>query len=166
MATEYEWAGEVEAVAKDIIATVDEHADLVHATILYVFRDKHSTSRGRVVLGKARKFTGLTKFLIEEEASGPLFVVEVAQNLWTGMTEEARRALVDHELSHLAVERQEDGTWVGRTRGHDVEEFLGVVERHGLWKADVAALATTAASKLEQLTLDLVGGGVDPDGDG
>ena len=86
-------------------------------------------------------------------------MIEVGRNLWDGMTPQQRRALVDHELCHLSVEQDDDGSWVGRTRGHDVEEFVSIIDRHGLWKADVAALASSAAAQLEQLTFELVDGG-------
>ncbi|MBD3784576.1 MAG: hypothetical protein IE926_16775 [Micrococcales bacterium] len=152
--TTYEWADtEVEPIAKALIAEVKDHEDLVHARILYVFRDKHALSRGHAILGKARKVAGLTQFLVDDESiDAPLFVLEFPRDLWKEMTDQQRRALVDHELSHLAVERNDDGIWVGRTRGHDVEEFLAIVKRHGLWKADVQALAKVAAG---QLALDL-----------
>lgn len=164
--TDYQWAPEVEEVAKDVIATVDEHADLADATILYVFRDKATRAKGRMVLGRARQISGLGKFIVTQAPDSiPLFVLEIAKDTWADLTDEQRRALVDHELCHLAVETEDDGTLVGRTRGHDLEEFLGVVERHGLWKADVAALGAAAASKLDQLTFELVTTGADPDDD-
>lgn len=153
--TDYTWADGVEGIVKDLIATVEEHQDLANAQVLCVFRDKAATSRGRTVLGKARHIGGLTRFLITEVTS-PLFVLEIAANTWETLTDEQRRALVDHELSHLRIEQDDDGHWIGGTRGHDLEEFVAVVERHGLWKADVAALGTIAATKLEQLTLELV----------
>lgn len=31
---DYEWAQEVDEIVRDIIATVDEHQDLAHATII------------------------------------------------------------------------------------------------------------------------------------
>lgn len=162
MTVEYEWAPDVETIAKDIIATVEDHEHLAQAVILYVFRDKASRSRGRAVLGTARKVSGLNRFLVRDEDDLPLFVLEVAKDTWDDLTEEQRRALVDHELCHLVVDTEDDGTLVGRTRGHDLEEFVGIVERHGLWKADVAALGIAAASKVDQLTLELVTG--DDDG--
>ena len=162
--TTYEWADdEVEAIAKKLIADVKDHADLVHARILYVFHDKHAVSRGRAILGRARKITGLTQFLVDDETvDQPLFVLEFPRDLWTGMKPEQRKALVDHELSHLTVERNDDGIWVGRTRGHDVEEFFGIVTRHGLWKADVAELVKAAAG---QMPLELAVTDTDDDED-
>ena len=161
---DYEHAPDVETIAKDIIATVEDHADLAQAEIRYIFRDKAPRSRGRAVLGRARKITGLNRWLIQgDEDDLPLFVIEISQDTWEDLTDEGRRALVDHELSHLVVTTDDDGALVGGLRGHDLEEFVGVVERHGLWKADVAAMGTAAAAKVEQLTLELV---KDPDEDG
>jgi predicted metallopeptidase len=159
MATEYEYAPDVETIAKDLIADVEDHFDLGNVEILYVFRDKASRSRGRAVLGRARKVTGLNRFLIrpDDDPDLPLFVLEIAKDTWSDLTDEGRRALVDHELSHLVVGENEDGELVGGIRGHDLEEFIGVVERHGLWKPDVVAMGTAAAAKVEQLTLHLVG---------
>lgn len=145
--TEYTWAPDVEVVVKDIIGTVEQHHDLVHAQILCVFRDKAATSRGRLVLGRARKLGGLVAFLVDDDDERPLFVLEFAGDLWQTLNDKQRRALVDHELSHLTMEKDKYGQWVGGTRGHDLEEFLGVIDRHGLWKEDVASLGTLAAAK-------------------
>lgn len=164
--TDFKWATEVEEVVKEIIATVDDHADLVNATILCVFRDKATRSKGRTVLGKARQVTGLSKFIVTEAPDRiPLFIVEIAEDMWQTLTPEQRLALIDHELSHLYVEQDDLLGWKGGTRGHDLEEFLGVVERHGLWKGDVAAMGALSASKLDQLTFELVTGGADVDDD-
>ncbi|QIM20559.1 hypothetical protein G7075_04405 [Phycicoccus sp. HDW14] len=150
MSVEWEWAtDQVKPIADRLIADVKQHDDLKHAQILYVFRDVHAVTRGRAILGKARKIAGLTQFLVDDGSVGaPLFVLEFPKDLWEGMKPEQKKALVDHELSHLAVERNNDGEWVGRTRGHDVEEFLGVIKRNGLWKADVAALVKAGAGQM------------------
>ncbi|QIM19896.1 hypothetical protein G7075_00095 [Phycicoccus sp. HDW14] len=150
MSVEWEWAtDQVKPIADRLIADVKQHEDLKHAQILYVFRDVHAVARGRAILGKARKIAGLSQFLVDDESVGvPLFVLEFPKDLWEGMKPEQKRALVDHELSHLAVERNGEGEWVGRTRGHDVEEFLGVIQRNGLWKADVAALVKAGAGQM------------------
>lgn len=147
--TEYSWAtDEVGPIAERLIRDVEQHRNLSEAQILYVFRDVHAKSHGRAVLGRARKLAGLTQFLVDDGTVGmPLFVLEFPKDLWPGLKPEQKRALVDHELSHLAVEMNDAGEWVGRTRGHDVEEFLGVVKRNGIWKADVAALVKAAAGQ-------------------
>lgn len=74
------------------------------------------------------------------------FVIEIASDMWGtddelgnrfGLSDAQRVALVDHELCHCTV--NEDG--VPTLLHHDVEEFGQVVERHGLWKPDLAWFA-------------------------
>jgi putative metallopeptidase len=63
-------------------------------------------------------------------------------------------ALVEHELSHCGVERDVYGAPKFRKstgmpaftlRGHDVEEFVGVVRRYGAAAAGVQAMIDAAA---------------------
>lgn len=66
-------------------------------------------------------------------------------------------ALVEHELYHAGQERDEFGqpkfTREGRPkfgmRGHDIEEFVGVVRRYGAQAAGVAALVDAAKGRPE-----------------
>lgn len=62
------------------------------------------------------------------------------------MTDEQRIALLDHELCHAApmlddrTQEQvvdERGRKVWRMVKHDIEEFGAIVQRHGLYKADL-----------------------------
>jgi predicted metallopeptidase len=137
----YAEAPEVEKIARDLIDTI--HVHLVDVRIDYLFRDKAAVSGGKVRLGSARKVSGLTAFL--GKAEEPFFVIEIAAEQWASLPEEARRALVDHELSHCGVDTYEDkeGTIKQDLRiiKHDLEEFNDIVRRHGLWRADVEAFA-------------------------
>jgi hypothetical protein len=66
-------------------------------------------------------------------------------------------ALVEHELYHAGHARDEyglpkfrrDGSPAFRLRGHDVEEFVGVVRRYGAEAAGVSALVDAAAGRPE-----------------
>lgn len=161
--TAYEFAPEVERVAKELIRTEPDHALLERCRVLYVWRDKASKSMGRVVLGRARRISGLNAFLITSGEEESLYVIEIAADEWGRLTEPQRVALVDHELCHCRVLEEDDGSLSLKVRGHDVEEFFGIVERHGLWKRDVELLGVTAASQL-RLDLDLATGEIlDPD---
>lgn len=64
-------------------------------------------------------------------------------------------ALVDHELCHAAVARDEGGAMkhrpgssepIWKTRGHDVEQFVGTVRRWGAPAAGAAELVAAAAA--------------------
>lgn len=150
MAT-YWQAPEVKDIADDLIGTVDDHSGLKDVRIDYVFRDRAVRSQGRVTFGKARKVGGLNAYLaqssagiVDVEANGPFFVVEIAHDVWQHLDDGQRRALVDHELMHFVVDT--DGAL--SLRGHDLEEFAAIVERHGLWASDVARFGSAVAEQL------------------
>lgn len=148
MATIYEPAPEVAETAVSLIA--EHHQNLLGAPIVYLFMDPAPKSKGRLVLGRARKLSGLNAFLValaagevdDPEEDHSFFVMEIAKDEWDGSTPQQRVALVDHELCHFAVD--EDG--VLGIRGHDLEEFDAVVRRHGLWRDDVQRFADACAS--------------------
>lgn len=147
----YEPAPEVAEIAGQLI--VDHHPRLSAAPIVYVFRSVAQKSRGKHVLAKARRVTGLSSFLValaggEVDVEDPLadytfFVMEVAYDRWLTADLEQRVALVDHELCHFAID---DETGEMRILPHDLEEFIAVVARHGQWSPDVAAFADVCAT--------------------
>jgi hypothetical protein len=155
----YWHARDVEDVAEKLIA--DHHTDLRDVPIRYVFRDPATRHRGNLVLGKARKVGGLNAALVglvgrEESELAEFLVVEVAFPEWTALTADQRRALVDHELCHFEVvyPDDEEKERTVRLRGHDVEEFTEIVERHGAWRPAQEALARAAGQVPGQTELD------------
>ena len=157
-----EWrsAPEVAELARDLITRVAAHHDLVNAHIEYVFRSKASKSRGHETWGKARKPTGLQAWLANPEQSHdnwgepmPFFIIEIAYDVWQRLDDNGRMALVDHELCHCAVGWDEDGDMQLSMRHHDVEEFLGVISRNGLWRESVQEIGRVSAEQL-QLAFD------------
>lgn len=155
--TSYETAHEVERIAEKLIAA--HHTHLLTVPISYVWRDKAATSKGNIVLGKARKVTGLGAHLVHlvRDDTPPdeveFFVVEIARDAWITLTDDQRTALVDHELCHLGVDIPERGDKDRSLvlRGHDLEEFAAVVERHGVWRP---AVETFRAAISAQLTIE------------
>lgn len=147
--TEYRHAPEVEAIAADLIRDEEQHKPLADVRVDCVYRDIHQKSKGRTVLAKARKVSGLNAYLANGEAAQrDFFVVEVAEDTWDKLTPEQQVALVDHELCHLAVEFDDEGTPQLSLRGHDLEEFGAVVQRRGLWASHVANFGSAVAEQL------------------
>ena len=107
---------------------------------------------GHVLLGKCVKATDLQRELIDLD-----FVILLNREIWEdpGFGDSRRLALLDHELSHAARATDADGDPqidmkgrpVWRTRKHDIEEFQGVVERHGCYKRDLEKFADALAKK-------------------
>jgi hypothetical protein len=158
-------AVEVEKIGRRLIARY--HKDLLdngEVRIDYVFRSEAAKSKGKVLLGRTRKVSGLNAFLtLGDDAPAGLpnddtpsveafFVIEIAADLWALLTKDQKEALVDHELCHCRLEETETGSVVTTVAGHDVEEFRAVVERYGMWRPEIEQLVKAATGT--QLSLD------------
>lgn len=136
MAKGYTPAPEVQAIADKLIDKYHDH--LRRVRIKYVFVTELVKSRGRYIWGKARKISGLNAWLAtpEDERSdepNPFFVMEIILPWWNRLEPKARIALVDHELCHFSTDDEDKPLLLP----HDLEEFTGVVQRHGLWRPEV-----------------------------
>lgn len=141
-----------------------QHEPLVDAAFEYVFIKEAPKSRGREILGRARRISGLQAWLSHPELSRKktfqiptdYFVIEISHNTWLRLDDSQKVALVDHELSHCAVDWDAaTGLIKLRIRHHDVEEFVGVISRNGLWKEDVQQLGIVSSEQLS-LALDRI----------
>ena len=85
----------------------------------------------------------------------PDFLITFSAPAAHGMDDASFCALVEHELYHCAQKMdqygmpkfKEDGTPSFAIRGHDVEEFVGVVARYGAIDPSVAAMVAVANHK-------------------
>lgn len=158
--TLYRPAPAVERIANELIPKHHDH--LAAVEIRYLFVDPPAKSKGSVVWGKASIVTGReayllalhhfsddTRYVARDGADYAMFVIEIAELIWDHLEDQGRRALVDHELSHCWAGENDKGEFKLSTRGHDVEEFHAVVERHGMWRKEIKDFADT----VEQLTL-------------
>lgn len=94
-------------------------------------------AEGCKTLGRARRPRATERALIEAlGATPPAYVIEVDADSWSVLGVPERQALLDHELCHMAGREVEEdgklGDW--KLRGHDLEEFLPVFQRHGPWR--------------------------------
>ena len=122
---------EVIEMAQEIIEQYHPH--LENAKVGFIFKDKAGKSGGRVVLGQASKVS-------EKQQAAGLdldFLIWLAKDYWDTMTSHKRMALIDHELCHCEYD-EIDGASI---RGHDVEEFGDIIDRYGLWRNDLIAIA-------------------------
>lgn len=165
MGVTYRYAPDVKRIAEEII--VAEHLHLRGEPLRYIFRSEATKKGGKIILGTASIVQGRTAFLAEADPEEPpdptavdpvpepesFFLVEIAADMWDQLSHRQRRALVDHELSHCTVEINDKGMPVKKLVAHDVEEFLGVIERHGLWQRGLKDFGKRCAEQLE-LELD------------
>lgn len=137
---EYRQAPEVKAIADDLIW--EHHEDLAEdgPHIEYVMTRSAATKPPRQMF-KVRKITGLHAYLAagkarpEKWVTDPqpeaFVVVEVAQFWWSALEEVQRKALVDHALSHLSYDPDNE-SWT--IEPPEYGEFPGVLERWGFWR--------------------------------
>lgn len=96
---------------------------------------------GKLVLGAARKASDWQREVTEYD----LFI-DLNRDAWDCFSEAQQLALVDHEASHFALvvdaetgatQRDDRGRVCYRLVKHDLEEFQGVVARHGFYLNDI-----------------------------
>lgn len=128
----------------------EHHAHLAEARICLAWRmGWKEDADGRLKLGQCKKAGDL-----ERELHGYDFIILLNHEAWNvaEFTTEQMTALLDHELCHAQVTLDDEGEMkrdtagrpVWRVRGHDVEEFVEIVGRHGCWTSGLEKLAQQA----------------------
>lgn len=142
-----------EWIQSEILATTgsihnEDHAHLIDASIGVLWASSSFAKKGRSVLGQAEQLMiragGWQKARQEQQmrewfGEEPEFLITLAGDYCAQCTEAEFCALVEHELYHIAQKLDKYGapafTETGmprlEMRGHDVEEFIGVVRRYG-----------------------------------
>ncbi|WJN52114.1 putative metallopeptidase [Pseudomonas asiatica] len=125
-----------------------EHGHLIDASIGVLWASSAFNKKGRSVLGQAEQLMiragGWQKARQEQQMRAwfgeePAFLITLAGDYCAQCSDAEFCALVEHELYHIAQATDEygapkftqDGLPKLYLRGHDVEEFVGVVRRYG-----------------------------------
>lgn len=143
----------------------EDHAHLLDADIRVMWASAAFNKKGRTVVGQAEQVAfragGWQKVRMEQQmfdwfGSVPAYIITLAADYCSQCSDADFCALVEHELYHIAHANDKYGqpafTKEGapklEMRGHDVEEFVGVVRRYGA-SPDVQALVDAANSPAE-----------------
>ncbi|MCS4063705.1 putative metallopeptidase [Pseudomonas putida] len=125
-----------------------EHAHLIDASVGVLWASSAFNKKERSVLGQAEQLMiragGWQKARQEQQmrdwfGEEPEFLITLAADYCSQCTEAEFCALVEHELYHIGHKLDkygapafgDDGMPKLEMRGHDVEEFVGVVRRYG-----------------------------------
>lgn len=125
-----------------------DHAHLVDANVQVMWASRSFIKQSRTVLGQAEQVMhragGWQKARQEQQmrewfGEEPDYLITLAADYCAQCTDAEFCALVEHELYHIAQATDEygapkftqDGLPKLYLRGHDVEEFVGVVRRYG-----------------------------------
>ena len=142
-----------------------DHAHLLDADIRIMWASSGFNKQGRTVLGQTEQVAfragGWQKARMEQQMRDwfgdvPAFIITLAADYCAQCSDVDFLRLVEHELYHIAQATDKYGapkfTQEGlpklEMRGHDVEEFVGVVRRYGA-SPDVQALVDAANSPAE-----------------
>jgi hypothetical protein len=142
----YDASDELIELAKKLIE--DHHGHLIEANIKYLFRTGNWEVKKRDTWGQAKKVGKEVNFL-----TGHDFIVLIHQEVWEQLVPEHKEALLDHELQHCSAGTDDAGNKVWYIQGHDVEDFLPIIRRHGLWSPALKKIET-ALEMRNQTELD------------
>ncbi|MCQ2999742.1 putative metallopeptidase [Pseudomonas syringae] len=160
----WEWL-QAEILAESGSIHNEDHAHLIDADIQVMWASSSYGKQGRTVLGQAEQVMfragGWQKARMEQQMRDwfgdiPAYIITLAADYCAQCSDEDFCALVEHELYHIAQAKDQYGapkfTQEGlpklEMRGHDVEEFVGVVRRYGA-SPDVQALVDAANKPAE-----------------
>lgn len=166
----HEWVIE-QIISEDGVLHNPDHFHLLQADIAFMWAATAFTKQGRTVLGQAEEVMmragGWQKARMEQQlyewfGHKPDYIITLAGDFCSQCSDLEFCALVEHELYHIAQQTDEFGapkfTREGDPklcmRGHDVEEFTGVVRRYGA-SADVQNLIDAAARPAEVANIDI-----------
>lgn len=125
-----------------------DHEHLIDADLEFMWASRSFAKQGRVVLGQCEQVAfragGWQKARQEQQFQDwfgrvPAYLVTISADYAAQCSDMEFCALVEHELFHMAHEHDgfnapkftKDGLPKLTMRGHDVEEFIGVVRRYG-----------------------------------
>ncbi|EMH91652.1 hypothetical protein B6I71_03925 [Klebsiella pneumoniae] len=149
-----------------------DHGHLIDADLRFMWASSAFAKQGRTVLGQAEsvmmRVGGWQKARQEQQmyewfGDVPEFIITLAADFCAQCTDLEFCALVEHELYHIAQAtddygapkfNKETGMPVLKLRGHDVEEFVGVVRRYGASK-DVQKMVDAANRPAEVAHIDV-----------
>ncbi|WP_293797254.1 putative metallopeptidase [uncultured Pantoea sp.] len=148
-----------------------DHAHLIDANIRVMWASSAFTKKGRNVLGQTEEVAfragGWQKARMEQQmhewfGEVPDYIITLAADYCAECSDAEFCALVEHELYHIAQKVDEfgspeftrDGLPRLTLRGHDVEEFVGVVRRYGA-SGEVQELIDAASQPAEVAKLNI-----------
>ena len=115
-------------IANELIETEPELIDIKNsqATIIYLSSTHAKKSDGKVVCGQCEKVAEKYKWGIPCDFTITVFEPNVEK-----FTEEQLKILIFHELLHVGIEFNGDGSETYSIKGHDLEDFKLIIDRFG-----------------------------------
>ena len=113
-----------------LIANYHPHLAPISDLIAIVIKEKASKVGTKVIAAQTKKANDLIKLLSNKDY---VFVIELATDIWAGLTPDEQTALLDHQLCYCKAEEKDDGSIKYYLDKPDLGFFRDEVERHGWW---------------------------------
>lgn len=144
----HEWVGNMFIKPSSELFNED-HTHLISASIGFLWTTCKNVTKGRRVLGMAEIFNARSNKWVKGRQEQQLrswftgipdFIITIDAHFWRTASNPERFALIEHELYHCGQAHDEfgaprfsneTGKPIFTIRAHDVEEFVGVVQRYG-----------------------------------
>ncbi len=158
-----EWAN-AQIISEDGELHNPDHFHLQDADLCFLWASSAFAKQGRIVLGQAEQVAmragGWQKARMEQQMHEwfgqiPTFIITLAADYCAQCSDLEFCALVEHELYHISQQVDEFGapkfTKEGLPklclRGHDVSEFVAIVDRYGVGAPDGDVARMVEAAK-------------------
>lgn len=136
-----EEAHEAYAILRDVKDRFHPHLSEARVSLMWAHAFKPDRD-GNVTWGQVKKVSPL-----EQQYHDHDFVILLNAGVWQELSPEHRRALVDHELNHCGASTNDEGDVTYYLVKHDLEEFVSVVRRYGLWRAEIEDMVNAAIAR-------------------
>jgi hypothetical protein len=115
-------------IARELIETEDALLDIRNsqATIVYLSSEHKKKSGDKLVLGQCEKVADKYKWGIPAD-----FTITVFEPNIEGFSDEQIKMLLFHELLHVGIEFNADGSETYSIKQHDLEDFKLIIDRFG-----------------------------------
>lgn len=139
-AQQFSYSEELFAIGWDLIRARHRYLIDLDIRVDFIFLKNTPVQKGREIWGRLKKISGLNAWLADEERRtkalpDAFFVIEISYLVWKKLTAPQRVALIEHELCHATTKEGK-----ASTKGHDHEEFVGILKIHGLWTESAKAM--------------------------
>lgn len=116
------------AIGAEVIETEESLIDIRNsqATIIYLTSEQKKLSKGKKVCAECEKVPDKYKWSVPADFTITVFLPNVE-----GFSEEQKRILMFHELKHVGIVFNSDGSKSYNTVPHDYEDFKEIIDRYG-----------------------------------
>ena len=115
-------------LAQDVLYENEELSYILasNVTITYLASTHEKKKAGNLVLGQCEKVADKYKWGIPCD-----FTITIFEPNVEGFTDDQLKILLFHELLHVGIEENEDGTENYSVKPHDLEDFKLVIDKFG-----------------------------------